>query len=121
MEVYQNLIITIIGYVFGAGGLLFWFLERRKFNAEVERALESVKADKIDNDVKLSHHYKEILDDLKARYEDRFVEYAKMMDSKVKILKDEIALLKRQIRGLKAEVREKDKIIKQLHENNGIK
>lgn len=25
MEVYQNLIITIIGYVFGAGGLLFGF------------------------------------------------------------------------------------------------
>ena len=37
MEDYQNFIITIIGYVFGAGGLLFWFLERKKFNAEVER------------------------------------------------------------------------------------
>lgn len=118
MEDYQNLIITIIGYVFGAGGLLFWFLERKKFNAEVEKALESVQADRIDNDVKLSHHYKEILDDLKVRYESRFAEYELMMNDKIKILRDEIMILKRQIKSLKAEIREKDNTIKQLEKRN---
>lgn len=118
MEDYQNLIITIIGYVFGAGGLLFWFLERKKFNAEVEKALESVQADRIDNDVKLSYHYKEILDDLKVRYESRFAEYELMMNDKIKILKDEIMILKRQIRTLKTEIKEKDNTIKQLEKRN---
>lgn len=118
MEEVQSLIITVIGYVFGAGGLLFWFLERKKFNAEVEKALEGVKADRIDNDVKLSHHYKEILDDLKNRYESRFSEYEVMMNDKIKILKDEIMLLKRQIKGLKAEIKEKDITIKKLENQN---
>lgn len=107
MEYYgtQNLIITIIGYVFGAGGLLFWFLERRKFNAEVEAVLENVNASKIDNDVKLSHHYKEILDDLKERYEKKFEEFEKMWQAKEKLMKDELSLLRKQIRNLKSELR----------------
>ena len=113
METYQ-IIITIIGYLFGAGGLVFWFLERRKFNAEVAATLESVQASKIDNDVKLSEHYREILDDLKRRYEDRFREYEMMMNNKIKILKDEITLLRKQVKTLKDEIREKDKRIKEL-------
>jgi|26BtaG_2_1085354.scaffolds.fasta_scaffold01419_11 hypothetical protein len=123
MEEVQNLIVTIIGYVFGAGGLLFWFLERKKFNAEVEKALESVKADRIDNDIRLSHHYKEILDDLKLRYDARFLEYEQMMSNKIKILKDEISLLRRQVRGLKTELKDRENQIKTLLKNgsNGIK
>lgn len=118
MDDYQNLIITIIGYVFGAGGLLFWFLERKKFNAEVEKALESVKSDKIENDVKLSHHYKEILDDLKVRYETRYSEFERMMTDKIRILKDEIALLRKQVRELKNELKEKEEVIKKLRYTN---
>lgn len=111
---YHELIITVIGYVFGAGGLLFWFLERKKFNAEVDKSLESVKSDRIENDVKLSHHYKEILDDLKERYEKKFIEFEAMWMAKEKLLKDELTLLRRQVKGLKAEIKEKDNRIKIL-------
>lgn len=132
MAEYQNLIITIIGYLFGAGGLLFWFLERKKFNAEVQKTLESITSDKIDNDVKLSRHYVELLDDLKSRYEEKYnsyremteskmAEYQSVMDDKFRILRDEIRLLKSQVKNLKAhikmqdaELREKDLQIKKL-------
>ncbi|NLN33878.1 MAG: DUF5320 domain-containing protein [Flavobacteriaceae bacterium] len=113
MDLYQ-IIITMIGYLFGAGGLVFWFLERRKFNAEVAATLESVQATKIENDVKLSEHYREILDDLKKRYEDRYQEYETMMNNKIRILKDEITLLRKQVKSLKGELKEKEERIKEL-------
>lgn len=114
MEYSGNIIITLIGYVLGAGGLIFWFLERKKFNAEVEKALESVKSDKIENDVKLSHHYIEILDDLKVRYESRYAEFERMTADKIRILKDEIALLRKQVKELKNELKDKEEVIKKL-------
>ncbi|HUH35149.1 MAG TPA: hypothetical protein VL022_04885 [Moheibacter sp.] len=115
-----NFLITNFGYLFGAGGVFLWFLEKRKFVAEVDRIkadvaiqLESVQSNKIDNDIKLSSHYKEILDDLKQRYDTRFFEYDQMMGDKIKILKDEITLLRRQVRGLKAEIKSQDNLIKE--------
>ena len=71
---YNTLIVSILGYLLGAGGLLFWFLERKKFNAEVSEKLEGVNSHRIENDVKLSNHYRELLDDLKKRYEEEFNE-----------------------------------------------
>lgn len=124
----STIIITTIGYLIGAGGIVFWFLERRKFNAEVQRVLEEVNSTRIENDVKLSHHYKELLDDLKARYEARYEEYSQMVNDKVRVLKDEITLLRKQVRSLKLamkeqekELKEKDNIIKSLKNDNSSK
>ncbi|WP_282628805.1 hypothetical protein [Empedobacter sedimenti] len=111
---WTQIFVTILGYLLGAGGLVFWFLERRKFNAEVSAVLESVQASKIDNDVKLSNHYKDILDDLKQRYEDRYQEYEALMQSKEKILKEEISMLNRKIKMLKTENIELRKRIAEL-------
>lgn len=136
MKEIINLILSNLGLIVGAGGLVFWFLEKRKFNAEVDRIQESVKSDKIDNDVKLSKYYIELLDDLKVRYEEKYqsykemmdnrlVEYDKVMSDRIKIQQDEIKLLKTQIRSLKAhiknqdiELRQKDKTIKMLEDEN---
>lgn len=115
---YNELIITIIGYVFGAGGLLFWFLERKKFNAEVEKSLESVKSDRIDNEIKLSDYYQKMLDDLGTRYEDKFLDIEKLYLNKERILKDEINMLKQKVRMLRQENLELKKRIKDL-ENEG--
>ena len=111
---WTQIFVTILGYLLGAGGLVFWFLERKKFNAEVSAALESVNTSKIENDVKLSNHYKDILDDLKQRYENRYQEFDALMKSKEKILKEEISMLNRKIKMLKTENAELRKRVVEL-------
>lgn len=110
----NSIVISILGYVLGAGGLLFWFLERKKFNAEVSATLENVQASRIDNDIKLSNHYKEILDDLKQRYENELQSFITLTQSKEKTLREEISALKKRLSILRAENTELKKKIKEL-------
>lgn len=64
---------------------------------------EDVRTKAIDNEVKLADYYKQMLDDLQARYEAKFNDVVKLYESKEKILRDEISLLNRKIKDLKAE------------------
>lgn len=111
---YNTLIVSVLGYLLGAGGLIFWFLERKKFNAEVSEKLEGVNAHKIENDVKLSNHYRELLDDLKKRYEEELQAFIRLTNTKEKALKEEIAILKRRLLIMKTENMELKKRIKEL-------
>jgi uncharacterized membrane protein len=65
--VYITSLLTAIG---GTGYFTFLFA-KSKYKVEVLQAKENAETTAIDNDIKLSGHYKEILDDLKNRYESR--------------------------------------------------
>lgn len=94
----NELILTITGLFSALGtGFIGWFFGRRKTLAEAVGT-------EIDNDVKLSSHYKEILDDLKMRYETRYKEFEDMMNRKVKLLEEEIQLKDRKIKLQRQEI-----------------
>lgn len=88
-------------------GYFGWLFGRRKTNAEATSA-------EIDNDVKLSNHYKEILDDLKTRYELRYQEYEEIMNRKFNLLEEEIKLKDRKIKLQQQEITELKRENKQL-------
>ncbi len=77
-------------------GFVGWLFGRRKTRAEIQ-------SKEIDNDIKLSKHYAKILDDLEARYKEKYNGLAKLYDSKEKALKEEIRILKRRVTMLKRE------------------
>lgn len=96
----SELVLTATGLISALGtGFVGWFFGRRKTMAEAVGY-------EIDNDVKLSSHYKEILDDLKIRYESRYKEFEDMMNRKYKLLEEEIKLKDRKIRLQKQEITE---------------
>ena len=94
----NELILTVTGLISALGtGFIGWFFGRRKTQAEAVSA-------EIDNDVKLSNHYKEILDDLKDRYEKRYKEFEGMMNRKFILLEEEIKLKDRKIKLQQQEI-----------------
>lgn len=84
---------TGAGYVFG----------RSKYKAEVSGLEVETDGKDIDNADKLVKMYKDAIDDLGGRYEQKFKEVTEMYESKVKLLHDEINLHKRIIAQLKEE------------------
>jgi hypothetical protein len=95
-------ILTAIG---GTGYFTFLFA-KSKYKVEVLQAKENAEATAIDNDIKLSGHYKEILDDLKSRYELRYKEFEDAMNRKILLLEEEIKMRDRKIKILQAEILE---------------
>lgn len=119
----NELTIALAGLITTAGTAYLSFLfARSKYKQEVEKLkVEVLQAQKqaettaIDNDIKLSGHYKDILDDLKDRYENRYQEFEKTMQHLV-LLKD------KQIAMLEQELKLKDRKIKlQQQEINELK
>lgn len=110
----NELIIAIVGVIStGATGYLSFLFARSKYKQEVEKikvevlqAREAAETTAIDNDIKLSGHYKEVLDDLKSRYEHRFKEYDEMVKRKVELLEEEIKLKDRKIKLQQIEISE---------------
>lgn len=97
-----GLLLTAIG---GTGFFTFLFT-KSKYQVDVLQAKENAETTAIDNDVKLSSHYKEILDDLKARYETRYKEYDEMMQRKISLLEEELTLKDRKIKLQQQEINE---------------
>lgn len=96
----NDLVTALIGLItIGGSGYFSWFFTRRKSAAEATST-------EIDNDVKLSNHYKEILDDLKTRYEERYKEYEELMNRKFYMLEEEIKLKDRKIKLQQQEITE---------------
>jgi len=85
----------------GALGAFLTALIQWIFNKKGQK--EDVRTKAIDNEVKLADYYKQMLDDLQARYESKFNDVVKLYESKEKILRDEITLLNRKIKDLRAE------------------
>lgn len=128
----NELIIAIVGVIStGATGYLSFLFARSKYKQEVEKikvevlqARESADTIAIDNDIKLSGHYKEILDDLKSRYESRYQEFEKMMNRKYSLLEEELKLKDRKIKLQQQEIVElkrENRTLKRAHENSSIK
>ncbi|MRX70263.1 hypothetical protein SAMN06265349_101735 [Flavobacterium resistens] len=98
--VYISSILTAIG---GTGYFTFLFA-KSKYKVEVLQAQENAESTAIDNDIKLSGHYKEILDDLKNRYETRYKEFEDLMNRKILQLEEELKLKDRKIKLQQQEI-----------------
>lgn len=77
----------------GFGG---WFFGRKKQAVEI-------KSSEIDNGAKAVNLYKETLDDLGFRYEQKYKDVVALYDSREKLLRDEITMLKNKIKMLRQE------------------
>lgn len=112
-------ITSIISLLLGGTGAVGWFLERQRRKEEVAGLKTDNEGKKIDNEVHAVDLYKSMLDDLSARYEQKYTDIVAMYDQKVKILNEEIKMHKRLVASLKKEntdlrrrVRELEKQVK---------
>lgn len=105
MDAIINNIGLLLGAVGGTGFFTFFFT-KSKYQVDVLQAKENAETTAIDNDIKLSSHYKEILDDLKSRYENRYKEFEDSMNRKVELLEEEIKLKDRKIKLQLQEINE---------------
>lgn len=103
MDVILNNIGLFLSAIGGTGVFTFLFT-KGKYKVDVLQAKENAETTAIDNDVKLSSHYKEILDDLKQRYETRYKEYDSMMQRKIDLLEEENRLKDRKIKLQQIEI-----------------
>ncbi|CAM2904477.1 hypothetical protein [Flavobacterium frigoris] len=124
----NEIVITLLGILTtAASGYLSFLFARSKYKQEVEKikvevlqARESADTIAIDNDIKLSGHYKEILDDLKSRYESRYKEFEGLMKRKIDMLEEELKLKDRKIKLQQQEITElkrENRILKKVHGN----
>jgi hypothetical protein len=82
---------------------------------------EDARTKLIDNEIKLSNQYKDMLDDIEPRYKKQLFEFEervkaneRLWSSKEKLLREEITLLRKENKLLKQQVLEKDRRIKEL-------
>jgi len=122
----MNELLIALGTVIASGGtgfFTFLFMKSKykqdveKLKVEVIQAKESAETTTIDNDIKLSKHYKEILDDLKSRYESRYKEFEDLMNRKIKLLEEENKLKDRKIKLQQQEIIELKRENRQLKAN----
>lgn len=97
--------------VTGLGG---WLFGRKKLNAEANSMEAEAEAKEIDNGSKIVQLYKEAIDDLGTRYENKYKEVVFIYDRKIEILEAEIKLHKQVIANLKKENTELKQRIKEL-------
>lgn len=116
MDVILNNIGLFLSAIGGTGVFTFLFT-KGKYKVDVLQAKENAETTAIDNDVKLSSHYKEILDDLKQRYETRYKEYDAMMQRKIDLLEEENKLKDRKIKLQQIEIAELKRENRQLKAN----
>jgi len=116
MEVILNNITLFLTAIGGTGFFTFLFT-KSKYQVDVLQAKENAETTAIDNDIKLSGHYKEILDDLKSRYESQYKEFEDSMNRKIELLEEEIRLKDRKIKLQQQEINELKKENKILKAN----
>lgn len=116
MDTIIAFVASILTAVGGTGYFTFLFA-KSKYKVEVLQAKENAESTAIENDIKLSGHYKEILDDLKARYESRYKEFEAAMNRKIVLLEEEIKMRDRKIKILQAEIIELKKENRLLKSN----
>lgn len=112
---------TSIIAAMGGTGVFTFFFTRSKYKVDVLQAEQNAETTAIENDIKLSGHYKEILDDLKNRYETRYKEFEDLMKRKVELLEEENKLKDRKINLQKQEIIElkrENRILKSNAKNN---
>ena len=80
-----------------AGGLSGFLFSKHKRKAETNNL-------EISNTEKLLNQYREVLDDLTARNEKKFIELEAAYERKIKVLEEEIKIHKRLIEAFKQEI-----------------
>lgn len=116
----MELIFSNIGILLsaiGGTGLFTFLFTKRKYQVDVLQAQENAETTAIENDIKLSGHYKEILDDLKIRYETRYKEFEDLMKRKIDMLEEELVLKDRKIKLQQQEINELKKENRTLRAN----
>ncbi|MBF2707529.1 hypothetical protein [Flavobacterium soyangense] len=116
----MELIFSNIGILLsaiGGTGLFTFLFTKRKYQVDVLQAQENAETTAIENDIKLSGHYKEILDDLKVRYETRYKEFEDLMKRKIDMLEEELVLKDRKIKLQQQEINELKKENRTLRAN----
>lgn len=105
-----SIISTLITVIGGTGYFTFLFTRSKnrqdieKLKIEIVQAKKAAETTSIDNDIKLSGHYKEILDDLKQRYENRYKEFENILSRKISMLEEELKLKDRKIKLQQIEI-----------------
>lgn len=114
---------TLVTAIGGSGYFTFLFTRNKnrqdieKLKIEILQAKKVAESTSIENDVKLSSHYKEILDDLKQRYENRYKEFESIMSRKISMLEEELKLKDRKIRLQQIEIVELKRENRQLRKD----
>ena len=116
MDVILNNFGLFLSAIGGTGVFTFLFT-KGKYKVDVLQAKENAETTAIDNDVKLSSHYKEILDDLKQRYGTGYKEYVAKMQRKIDLLEEENKLKDRKIKLQQIEIAELKRENRQLKAN----
>ncbi|AMA48996.1 hypothetical protein AWN65_05715 [Flavobacterium covae] len=98
----------------GGTGIFTFLFTRSKYKVDVLQAKENAESTSIDNDIKRSNQYKNMLDDLEVRYEKKYQEFENIMHRKVQILEEEIKMRDRKIKLLEREIAELKQENKQL-------
>jgi hypothetical protein len=111
---------SILAAISSTGYFTFIFA-KSKYKVEVLQAKENVETISIDNDIKLSKHLREMLDDLKIRYDQRYKEFEEIMLRKVTLLEEENKLKDRKIKLQQQEIiqlKRENRILKANASNN---
>lgn len=104
-------IYVVLAGAFGAflTKLIDWLFNKKSMK-------EDARSKEIDNEIKMSNQYKEMLDDIEPRYQKRLIEFEervaaneKLQQSKEKLLREEINLLRKENRQLRRVIDEKNK------------
>ena len=117
-----RILLTSLLTAIGGTGYFTFLFAKSKYKVEVLQAKENAETTAIDNDIKLSGHYKEILDDMKGRYEMRYKEFEDLMNRKVLLLEEELKIKDRKIKIQQQEIVELKKENRTLrtHAKNSI-
>lgn len=113
-------LISLLGFLFGSGGILLWFLEKQKYNETIAGMKAENENKEIDNDSKIISLYQKSLDDLHTRYELKFKDLVDTYDRKIKLMNEEIELQSRIITSLKRENQDLKNTIKILENEKNI-
>jgi len=123
MNQILGLATTLITAIGGTGYFTFLFTRAKnrqdieKLKIEILQAKKATESTAIENDIKLSGHYKEILDDLKQRYESRYKEFEDIMSRKISMLEEELKLKDRKIKLQHIEIIELKRENRQLRKD----
>ncbi len=105
MDFFDNNIAPHIGTFLSAilTGIAGFLFGRKKMKAETTGLEVENEGKEIENTDKLVKLYKEALDDLSGRYEQKFLQVSALHDDRIKLLEEEIKMYKRIIANLKIE------------------
>lgn len=118
MQTILENIPNLLGYLFGAGGIMAYIFERRKKQAEAKGLEAESRAKEIENKEHLVKIYRDALNDFNNQCEKKYKEVTELYDRKIQALNEEIATRRRINTNLKKENSELTKQNAELRKQN---